>query len=214
MYDEEYAKQWIANDESRKDVFRTKHLEPIIKEKIQELPKNARILDVGCGWGMVVRFLKSSQEYVGVDPTKEFFPHIKSKFPAKNLTFVEGKLPDKINVEGDFDFVICSMAIHCTKHLKKSLKTIFSKLKKDGIAFIIDFNDSAEKRLRTEVYSHVYEEDKFHVKGVATLPSGINVVSETFFHKENDFEREFKKYGPFKKDFLGPFFVIYEVTKK
>lgn len=214
MYDEEYAEKWIADYESHKDTFRVKYLEPIISEKIRSLPEKARILDIGCGWGMAAEFLKDQQEYTGVDPTKEFFPYIKAKYPNKKIKLISGKLPDEINAEGNFDFVICSMAIHCTGELKESIRTIFSKVKKHGRVFIIDFNDSAEERLRTKTYIPVYEEDKFHIRGISTLPSGIKVESETFFHKENDFEKGFPEYGEFKKEYVGPLFVSYDIIKK
>ena len=129
MYDEEYAKQWISNHLSRKDTFRTKYLEPTLRKEIQNLPAKSKILDIGCGWGTIIEFLKDSQEYVGVDPTKEFFPYIRSKFSRNKINLIVGKLPNKLRVAGKFDFVICSLAIHCTKYLKDSVKTIFSKLK-------------------------------------------------------------------------------------
>lgn len=214
MYNKEYAEQWIANHESRKDVFRTEQMEPKVKAKIQSLSETAQILDIGCGWGMVAEFIFPTQKYIGVDPTKEFFPYIFAKFPEKNIMLLEGKLPDQIPTENTFDFVICSMALHCTGELTKSLSTIFSKVKEGGTAYIIDFNDAAEKYLRETTYNPVHEEDEFHIKGVSTLPSGISMVSETYFHKEKSFEKEFDAYGTYTKEYLGPLFVVYEIKKK
>ena len=214
MYDERYANQWILNHESRKDVFRVNCIEPFVKKKIQQISDDARILDIGCGWGMVVDFIGNNQRYVGIDPTKEFFPYIKRKFPENNLTLIEGRLPHEINIDDTFDFISCLMALHCVENLKDSLKVIFDKVRRGGKVFVLDFSDFAEERLRKETYDPIYEEDKNHIKGVARLPSGIEVMSETFFHKELDFEKELDKYGKFEKEYLGSLFVSYEIIKQ
>lgn len=209
-YGKQYAEAWIKNDEGGEDISRTKYLEPALKEKINLLPENTKILDIGCGWGTVIKFLKEGHEYLGIDPAKEFFPYIKEKFPNKTLKFKTGKLPNDLDASNDFDFIICSMVLHCNPYLSESLKILFSKLKNNKKALIISFRDSAEEALRKEVYNPVIEEDKSHIKGIANLPSGIKIMGETFFYKE----KEFKKYGSFSKKYLGPFFVMYEVKKK
>ena len=71
-YNKEYAEKWIKNEESRLDNFRVNFLEPFLKEKIQETNNNSKILDVGCGPGVILKFI-SNQEYWGIERTKGFF---------------------------------------------------------------------------------------------------------------------------------------------
>ena len=99
MYNEEYARQWIANHESKKDIFRTDYLEPYLKEKVTSYGDSASVLDIGCGWGLVAEFISKKQKYFGIDATKEFFPYIKQKFPDKNIILSQGLLPYDIETE-------------------------------------------------------------------------------------------------------------------
>ena len=78
MYNKKYAEAWIRNHESRKDNFRVEHFEPFIKKIINKTPDYSKILDVGCGWGTIIEFLKNTHEYCGIDKTKEFLDYIKN----------------------------------------------------------------------------------------------------------------------------------------
>lgn len=173
MYDKEYAEKWILNDLLGKDTFRLEHLEPFIRREIQGLPRGAKILDVGCGWGMPIKFLREDQSYIGVDPTKEFFPHIQKKYPNKSLKLLEGRLPSQIPVGEEFDLVICSMVLHCLRDIKESLKTLFSKTKQGGRVLVIDFGDSSEKVLREETYDPIHEENASHIRGLQHCPQEL-----------------------------------------
>jgi ubiquinone/menaquinone biosynthesis C-methylase UbiE len=216
IYDEAYAKSWIENYETSNDVFRVKYLEPFLKKQIDSLPSTASILDVGCGWGTLVKFLKSSHHYYGIDPVPYFFKYIKTKFKNKNIILKKGNLPSSVGGDNKkFDFVVCSMVLHTTPFLKKSIKTIFSKINDKGQLLIIDFNNSSEKVLREEIYNPIIEQDNSHVKGISTLPSGVEVLSETYFHKEDEIEKIIKQLGgKFKKKKLGSLFVSYLIVKE
>ncbi|MFA5992794.1 MAG: class I SAM-dependent methyltransferase [Candidatus Pacearchaeota archaeon] len=213
LKDSETAKAWIKNYESKNDNYRVKYLEPYIKKVINKVHNNSKILDIGCGWGMVTKFIKPFQEYTGIDINKNFFRYILKNQSKKKIKLLEGKLPEKINVKDNyFNLVICSMTIHSTPKIKKDIQVLFKKAKKSGKVVIIDFKNSAEKILRKTCVKKK-KETKDYIKGIYTLPSGIEVYSETYFFKEKEYETEIKKYGKFKKVNVGPIFVAYECTK-
>lgn len=213
MYDKAYAAAWIADHESRQDTFRVEHVEPRVQAFIRALPGEAKILDIGCGWGLAVESLKEDHEYTGIDPTDEFFPYIKSKHSERKLHLLRGKLPHDIDVDDSFDAAMCSMVLHCVEDLESSVRTVFSRLRHGGQALIIDFNDSAEQIIRADGFRVTDEDDAHHISGIYGLPSGVEVCGEIYFHKENDLETEFAKYGPFMKESTGPLFVSYIATK-
>lgn len=215
MYDKNYAKIWIDNYESGKDTFRTDYLEPYFEKVFGTLPENARILDVGCGWGTVVSFIKPTHIYYGVDITTDFFDYIRKKFQHPNITLAFGGLPNKVNVEdSSFDFGVCSLVMHAIPNLELSIQTLFDKIKSGGRVLIIDFNDKAEEPLRNEVFNPIYEETEKYIRGEAILPSGLRVSTEAYFYKENEYENIISKYGYYNKKELGPLFVAYECIKK
>lgn len=213
IYNKRYAEEWIKNHESKKDIFRTKHLEPYLKKIIKENPL-AKILDVGCGWEVIANFIKK-QDYTGVDTNKHFFEYIKIKNKNKKITLKKGSLPKKINIsENDFDLVICSMVLHTTPSLKSSIKTIFKKIEENKKAIIIDFNDFSETKIRKGFFK-IKKSAKKQISGKYRINSGIELNAEVYFHKEKEIETEIKKYALIKrKQNIGPFFVSWECVKK
>lgn len=206
------ANLWIKNYESKKDIFRTKYLEPYLKKIIQSLPKNSKILDVGCGWGMVANFIRKDQEYIGIDINKEFFPYILKNNKKKKIKLIWGKLPNKMKVkENYFDLVICSLVLHVLPNLNKSVNKIISKSKHKIV--IVDFNDTKAKITLLSGFPNIKKKTKRYIKGVTKLPSGIHVPAQVYFHKEEEYEKEIKKYAKFRKRKVGPIFISYEITK-
>lgn len=215
LYDKDYAKTWIKHYESNDDVFRTEYLEPYLKTKLSTLPNDSKILDVGCGWGVVLNFIKQKSRYYGVDIVPEFLEYVKNKY--KNsvdlLSLKRGNLPDNIDhMDNFFDVVICSMVLHTISDIQKSIKTIFSKLNNNGKLFIITFNDNSLDYMKS-CFERIYEQNDKYIRGVFVLPSNLKIEVENYFHGEKNYEKEITKFGVFSKKSLGPIFVAYECTK-
>ncbi len=207
----DYSDKWIENFESGQDEYRIKYLNPFFKEQIDAVSPDANILDVGCGWGSLLQFVKKSQEYVGIDINSHFFDYIKKKFYRKNTILIEGSLPHNIDVsDKEFDLVFCSMVLHLTDYLLESIIVLLSKVKEDGRLVIIDFCDNAEELLEKE-YVEVYERRNNYIRGVTVLlPTQIRVENQTYFYKEKDFEKIFNdKQLNFDKKYIGDIFVAY-----
>jgi ubiquinone/menaquinone biosynthesis C-methylase UbiE len=213
MYDKEYAKSWISYNESRTDSLRTNYLYPFMRQSLKSLKNKSRVLDIGCGWGASLAYFNKDIDYFGVDPTKEFFSYIKSKYPNQEITLKQGKLPGDIPFQDNsFDLVLCSMTLHCLKNWKEAIKTIFSKTKLESRVIIIDFRESGEGEIRRRFLT-LSEDRGDYLRGIYKLSRQVQLELEIYLHKEKDIEKELKKYGIVKKTHLGPVYVAYECIK-
>src|SRR3989338_11674296 len=170
MYDKNYAQSWIKAYESKKDWYRTDYLEPYLEDFVNKLPSKCNILDVGCGWGALVKFLKKDQKYTGVDPVGEFFPYIRENSTNRNIKLVEDGLPKLSKIKGKYDCIICSMTLHTVEDLEKSMKSLNSLLSDNGTILIVDFNDASEKLLRSSL-KEVFISKKNHIRGMVEIAS-------------------------------------------
>ncbi|MEK6858500.1 MAG: class I SAM-dependent methyltransferase [Nanoarchaeota archaeon] len=213
MPDEHYAEAWIKHANSGKDYHRRTFMYPFIENVAKSL-NNPKVLDVGCGWGDALKVIHNEGEYIGIDPTSEFFDYVLSKYGGRNITLKEGGLPSNTDVSNNhFDLVLCVLVIHYTLQLKESVRLLFSKAKKGGKVVLVDFRDDAEKDVRDK-FSKVYESSERHIRGIFDLSEDNHAEVEYYFHREREMENEIEKYGDFKKEYLGPVFVGYECTKK
>jgi SAM-dependent methyltransferase len=214
MYDSQYATAWINSQTSGKDIFRRDFLEPYLKNKVQNIAENSSVLDVGCGWGLLLDFLPSSTQYVGIDPVKDFLDYSMQRNSARGkIKLLGGKLPDIPDANLKYDLVVCSMALHCTPFLSRSVLSLASNVKRGGHLVLTDFCDNAETPLR-DSFTNIFSSTRSHIRGMTLLPSGVTVDAEAHFHKESSFEKELFNYGSFSKDYLGPLFVGYDLIKK
>ena len=213
MTNKQYADAWIKHANSGRDYHRRTFMYPFI-ESVAKSAKGEKVLDIGCGWGDALKLIDKNCEYVGIDPTTEFFDYLKSKYEGRNIKLEQGELPANVDAPNNyFDLVLCVLVIHYAKDLEKSIHTLFSKAKKDAKIAIVDFSDEGEKEVRGR-FLEIYETDKEHIKGVFSLSEDNSAEVEYYFHKEAKMEREIEKYGAFNKTYLGPVFVGYNCTKK
>lgn len=113
----------------------------LIQEKVIEslnIKKNSKILDVGCGTGILLLIL-SKREYLdlyGIDISKEMLKIAKSKLQGKakfKLISIEN-----LNYRNKFDYVFSVDAFHHFYNQDKALQDMISSLKKMGTLVIVD----------------------------------------------------------------------------
>lgn len=215
MYDKEYAETWIKHSDSEKGYYRKKFLYPYMKKILRNIKPKAKVVDIGCGWGVALDYLDKDYDYLGIDPTKQFFPYIKKKCNRRKIELKEGSLPNNIPVKSNsYDLVICSLALHCVSDLSSSIKTIFDKAKNGAKVILTDFRDDAEPIIRKEHFIRIDEDTGKYLKGLFFLSDSAKLIIEIYLHKENQIEKDLSKYSYFKKEYLGPTFVAYECMKK
>ena len=108
-----------------------------IEEFLALLPKNAKILDVGCGVGVDAGFMASKGfEIIGVDLSKEMLNIARQKFPQ--IDFKQQDIRELDFPPNSFDGILASCSlIHIPKKDVPSLIKKFKKiLKKDGAIYI------------------------------------------------------------------------------
>lgn len=133
---------WSENSKSKK---RYKTLINILKYK--EKNKKISILDVGCGYGELIKYLPKNIDYnyTGIDIVKSMIDYANKKKANENIKFY---LRDIINVNKKYDFVICNGIFTLKNNLtdakmeKYILKCITSFYKCSSIAFA--FNTMSE----------------------------------------------------------------------
>jgi len=107
----------------------------LFKECIRALPKNAKVLDAGCGSGNVPRFLKQMRKDVtiyGIDLEKK----VKKDTPDFVNFFVGSVESMKMFKDSFFDCILC---FHVLEHLEnpgKAIKEFQRVLKRKGRLFI------------------------------------------------------------------------------
>lgn len=112
-------------------------------DKISEpLPKKGLIYDLGCGEGIIAKYLADSskaRKVIGVDSDKNRLPNIR----VKNLQFIEGDIR-RFSIKKTDGVVISDVLHHLDLSDQKRLLTnIATSLKKSGILVIKEI-DSGE----------------------------------------------------------------------
>ena len=134
----------------------------LIKEKkflLENFPKNSVVLDVGCGFGRVVKTLAPiSKKIIGIDNDEEAIT--KSKEELRGNENVEIKFGDAENLDFDdqsFDVVTCLGATPSNfgKTREKIFLEIKRVLKKKGLFLTSVYNDDALKE-RLSYYEKYY----------------------------------------------------------
>lgn len=215
MYDKEYAEAWIRHYEEGEDEFKRDHLEPYLARELAGVPDGARFLDVGCGWGAALEFLRPGAEYWGSDPVPEFFDYIRSKHGGRagGLRLEKASLPGGAGIpDSYFDSVLCSMVLHTVRDMAGAVGTVFSKAKSGAEVRLVVFNDSSAQYLRGR-FERLDEERPGYMRGLFVLPSGTKVEVENHLHGESSYEEQISRHGSFEKSRLGPIFVAYKCAK-
>lgn len=133
---EKYLKKYYV------DPLQTKHL----KKFVTLLPKNANILDAGCGPGRGVKFfIENGFQAIGIDISDKMLEIARKKTP--NGIFKKMNMENLEFENNSFDAIWSAYSlIHVEKKkIKKVLSEFKRVLKEDGIIFMIVFEGRGEK---------------------------------------------------------------------
>lgn len=133
----------VATYDKIADIYTEQYFEdlsdiPYINTFLSFLPKNSRILDVGCGPGNISKYIMAkgfSSE--GIDLSKEMIKIAKSKVP--NAVFNVMDMRQLTYVKNTFDGIILAYSlIHIpSEEIQKTLQGFYRILKKKGFILII-----------------------------------------------------------------------------
>lgn len=142
------------------------------KEFSKYVEKDARILDVGCGYGRTLNELYQMgyENLVGVDSSEKMIERGKQKFPYLHFIKNDNDLP----FENDsFDAVILFgvlTAIVDNEAQSAILKEIVRVLKPNGIIYVNDFLVNGDLR---RVMKYLMSKKEFKTYGIYRLSDGV-----------------------------------------
>ncbi len=115
----------------------------LIIRQLEEIPPDAKILDVACGTGILtLRLAKLVPEgaVVGVDFSPGMIAQARAKQVPEgfNVSFIEGNAEDLPFPDNSFDYVVNSFAFHFFPNPEKAVQEMHRVLKDGGRAFQID----------------------------------------------------------------------------
>lgn len=160
------------NDVAHKKEFTTPFH---FKEFAKYVRKDARILDVGCGYGRTLEQLYQNgyKNLIGIDFSEKMIQRGKKQYPYLDLRV---KLQDNIELKSEScDAVILFAVLTCiinNQEQLKLLKDIERVLKPGGILYINDFLLNTDERNVSRYNIFV---EKYQKYGVFELPDGAIV---------------------------------------
>jgi len=111
-----------------------------IREALNYLPKNAKILDVACGSGdMIAEWKKYTNDITGLDPSKGMLEIAKKRFPE--IPFYQG-FAQNLPFEENFDCLSISFGLRNVVEIDRAIEEFYRVLKPNGILLILEFTKS------------------------------------------------------------------------
>lgn len=172
--------------------------------------KGNRILDVGCGTGVLTEKIASERDFVcGVDISSVSISIAKeSNLFAKNIEYYisaidKFNLPVKLN--GGFDIAVANMVLMDVMNLRKSLDSIFNLLKSEGVliatithpCFWPDYWGYGN-----ELWFNYYEEQQI-AHPFVTHTDRVGIAETVHVHRPLEFYLQTFCNSGFKIDYIG-----------
>lgn len=135
----------------------------------QALPRGGKIIDLGCGQGVLAEYLASvpTRNVVGVDFDQDRIPETK----RKNLSFIKADIRT-FNLSGANGAVLSDVLHHLSKNDQQVLlKNIAKTLKKGGVLVLkeIDTNEFIRSKLSRLWDFLLYPKDKIYFSKASYL---------------------------------------------
>lgn len=110
-----------------------KRVDFIAKVLRTSLPENGRILDVGCGNGVISRHLgRLGFTVLGIDVSDKTIEKARSIDPMPNVTFMKMSAEELVASGETYDGVICSEVLEHLNDPGSLLKVLYASLAKNG----------------------------------------------------------------------------------
>lgn len=136
------------------------------------VPCSGLVLDVGCGYGRIIRELCGSGyiRLIGLDPSEKMIQRGRREIPNVDLKVWNG--PELPGPPGSVDAVVLFAVLTCIprdKAQKNLIHEIEKKLRPGGILYVSDYYLQEDERNRKRYRDHAVEGRAY---GVFRLPGG------------------------------------------
>ncbi|NPA03812.1 MAG: class I SAM-dependent methyltransferase, partial [Epsilonproteobacteria bacterium] len=99
-------------------------------------PKKYKILDIGCGSGLLsYNLLDIAKEIIGIDTSKGMVEVFNQKSPSPTIRAYQKEITE---CKEQFDLVVTSMTLHHIPKIEPFFKEVRKRVKKGGYFFICD----------------------------------------------------------------------------
>ncbi|ASZ13142.1 methyltransferase domain-containing protein [Chitinophaga pendula] len=119
-----------------------------IADSLQELPASSQVLDVGCGNGVISRYLgQLGYNVLGIDVSAKTIETANARNQLPNVRF-ETISAEALTAQGQrYDAVICSEVLEHLQEPEQLLRTLYTSLKDQGILIVTVPNGQGPREL-------------------------------------------------------------------
>jgi ubiquinone/menaquinone biosynthesis C-methylase UbiE len=175
--------------------YSRRKLEQVLTGYLDQLPDGAKLLDVGCGTGDLLRRLGGRFECAGCDPADEMLQHARAVNPAAELAVAPA---EALPFEDDrFDVALCIEVVRYLGDPRPALRELARVLRPGGLALVTfaplattslyPLVNAVTARVRVPGLTHVRQ--RFHTVGGAE-----RLLASAGFERV---EVEARYFGPF-----------------
>lgn len=109
------------------------------------LKKNAHVLDVGCGNGRLLNYLRpfSFQSYFGIDPAARLLKKARAQHPSRFIHFRVGDFFDIPKMSRSFDAIFCIAVLHHVPSRERqiqALRNLLPLMTQNGLLYLSVWN--------------------------------------------------------------------------
>lgn len=153
-----------------------------IEQKLREFnTPGARILDIGCGNGIISRYLGSKgYSVLGIDVDRKAVEYANSHNNFPNVVFKE-KNVEELTIEAvEYDAIICSEVLEHLEHPSKLLQVLSRILKREGIIVVTVPNGNGPRELLvTRPVIHFRHKNGLIWKAISSIKRRLGYTGQT-----------------------------------
>lgn len=158
------------------------------------LPKNAKVLDLGCSTANTLLALskRDDLELFGLDNSDEMLKRAKIKADdlGVKINFYNQNIEDILSLNESFDAIICSYTLHFIRPLLRQdlLDKIYKKLNKNGVFILCEkllYDNKVLQKNIIDIYENYKENQGYSRYEIAQKRAALENVLIPFTYDEN-----------------------------
>lgn len=158
------------------------------------LPKNAKVLDLGCSTANTLLALskRDDLELFGLDNSDEMLKRAKIKADdlGVKINFYNQNIEDILSLNESFDAIICSYTLHFIRPLLRQelLNKIYKKLNKNGVFILCEkllYDNKVLQKNIIDIYENYKENQGYSRYEIAQKRAALENVLIPFTYDEN-----------------------------